>query len=74
MKNYGLFTKTQKEMISTTKSSSLEDAIHFFSERKKMAFEDFDKIFSVEEITSKRKQKTNFHSGGSESKYFSKSQ
>lgn len=60
MKNYGLFTKTQKEMISTTKSSSLEDAIQFFSDRKKMTLEDFDKIFSVEEVTTKRVPKAPF--------------
>ena len=63
MKNYGLFTKTQKEMISTTKSSSLEDAIQFFSERKKMTLEDFDKIFSVEEVTTKRVPKAPFSKG-----------
>lgn len=58
MKNYGLFTKTQKEMISTIKSNCLEDAIQFFSERKKITTEDFEKIFIVEQITPKRVSKS----------------
>lgn len=65
MKNYGLFTKTQKEKISTTKALTVEDAIQFFSERKKMTIEDFDKIFLVEEITSKRVTKATLKRGDS---------
>lgn len=71
MKTFGLFTKNSKEMISTTKSDSLQEATQFFIERKKMSDEDFEKIFMVEESVSKRTPKSHFYKGeDGKTKYF----
>lgn len=50
MKKYGLFIKNSDEVISNISLKNIEEAKHFFLNRKMLLIEDFDKIFEIKLI------------------------
>ena len=56
MKEYYFYFKSdiEKEALSKTKASSLEDAIQLFCETKKMKLSQFNELFNVSEVVRKK--------------------
>ena len=50
MKNYGMVYIKNPEIVFRTKSRSLNEAINYFAQIKKLPRKKFLRIFSVEEI------------------------
>ena len=50
MNKYGMYTKQGTDVIHLTHQDTIEQAIRFFSEVKKMPILEFKKIFSVKKI------------------------
>lgn len=50
MKKYKFCSKGKNEAISYVNASSLDEAVMYFSELKKLSIEDFLKIYDVKEV------------------------
>ena len=50
MRQFGMTTKTGKDLIMLTRQDTYELALEYFSEIKRLPVEEFNKIFVITEI------------------------
>jgi len=53
MKQFGMTTKTGKDLIMLTRAEDHKSAVNYFSSIKRLPVEEFNKIFIVTEIKEK---------------------
>ncbi len=55
MKQFGMTTKTGKDLIMLTRAEDHESAVNYFSSIKQLPLKEFNKIFIVTEIKNETK-------------------
>ena len=55
MKQFGMTTKTGKDLIMLTRAEDHKSAVKYFSDVKKLPLKEFNKIFIVTEIKNEIK-------------------